>query len=167
MATELKVFVKLADAGEGRTIESIHRELIDTTLYNEYPGEFEYFSYYQEEDGSFVGRDAPEGIKKEATAWNSRIDEQFKKAFDDLSQQADFSSGEAFLGSIAKGTCTYWSLHHFISAMNQEMDHFQFGQHYLVYDEAENEFSVRMPEEMVHDAIVNPEDYAVIEVYYH
>lgn len=168
MAETLRILVSIDNTYDQMSLQEIHDQLINNELFDLLPGKFDYFSLRDVEDECYFGKDHPEWIVKEAKEWNRLINTQFEDAYKQLQRKAlDKTLPFTKFIETHPNDLSVWEFKNGICAISGS---FQYGMNSLVIEHSGG-FTDYVGPYMSQDVLQNiekhPENYAIIECYYH
>ena len=163
MADTLNILLK-ADKFDDSSLKKIHDTLINFTLFEDFK-DFDYFSLWGEDNESYFGKDNPEKMKEDVVKWNERIDKRMKSLEKKIAVEMSVQKVDSLTDFKVCGDVPYllWEFRQALCAMTNL---FSYGQNYLYRDDYEG-WCTYLPKRVKEDAMLHPEDYVMIQCFYH
>lgn len=141
------------------TLQKMHDELINYTLFNDFPEQFNYFSLWDESNQSVLGTQDSERIVNIVKEWNSTVCEipsYCKTILQEIACGKKLTELEETGGFLMK----------LQEAFSARVNIFTFGQQRLYYDE-QNGWLTYLTRDIEKEIFDHPEKYALIQCFYH
>ena len=164
MAESLFIMLR-SDEYEGTSLKAIHDQMTDYTLYEDFRGSFDYFSLWREDNESYFGKNDPERLQEDVQEWNKRIDKSLYSLEQEIRTEMK-KQGVKSLTEYKPQDNNRHLLWKFRQALCSMTDHFTYGQNYL-YRSDDYGWCTRLPDDVIEDAMTHPEDYIMIQCFYH
>lgn len=154
-----------AEDGIDLSIKSVFNTFINHILHDTFPSEFDWFSPWEEGNGSFFGKDDPKRFREVVSSWNVPIDGGLSVASNKLMAEVT-NSGEDFPSFVSRnpGSLALWE---FKWALEAATNCFHYGQNKLVCYGNCDEWGTRIDQETLEHMLSHPEEYGILEIYYH
>ena len=173
MSYELNVLVKKEDYEE-KTLKEIHDELINFKLFDQFKGTFDYFSLWDSDNNkSFFGKDKPDELKTIICNWNKDIIAKLNKAEKNIHERMQKNGDKYISEYILKidsskddwqyTMCNFFDFKDAFLALTNE---FSFGQNWIYFSEDWG-WNTYLPGEIEKDAVEHPENYILVQCFYH
>lgn len=162
MSETLNILLR-ADEYKGKTLKEVHDTMINSLLFEDFSNVFDFFSFWEEGNESFAGSERPEELRVVVKNWNSSISAEVNAAEKALKEVMKKEEAEHMSDLESSGDMILWNLR---QALCARTDLFTYGQNYLYRDD-DSGWHTWLPKEVVVNVKEHPEEYILIQVFYH
>lgn len=148
---------------KGQSLQEIHDELINYTLFEFFPGTFDYFSEWHPNNKSYYGADDKDSIRAFVHNWRRKVIEKENKAELAVRQEMNLFGCDYITDLPDINNVLIWDLYQALGALT---NHFSYSDSKLYYGE-DYGWCTFLPEAIKNDAEKHPEKFVLIECFYH